>query len=90
MATRTGKLETPFDWITVGIFAGLVTHFIAHSVKDGERDISFLHYLVPSCGCALANWLGNEGYWPIAVLVLIAVGAYAWRFLRTAPASPHQ
>ncbi|MCW3796562.1 hypothetical protein OMW55_01900 [Sphingomonas sp. BN140010] len=74
-------METPFDWITVGLFAALVTHFLAHSARDDGEDIHFVHYLVPSAGCALANWLGNHEWTVAAVAVLLAGAGYAWRFL---------
>lgn len=75
-------METVYDWITVAIFAGLVTRFLSTSVEeDGEREDSIWHYLAPSVGCAIANWLGNEGY-PIAAVLLIGVClAYIYYFI---------
>lgn len=64
-------METAYDWITVLIFAGLVTKFLSESVKP-ESDDSIWQYLPPAIGCALANWLGNEGR-DLAAVVVIAL-----------------
>jgi len=74
-------METVFDWITVGMFAALVTHFLAQSAREDGKDIHLVHYLLPSAGCALGNWLGNHA-WPVpAIASLVGVAAYAYRFL---------
>jgi len=81
-------METAFDWITVAMFAALVTHFLAHSAAEDGEDIHLLHYLVPSAGCALANWLGNHGWILAAVAVLLGVIGYAYHFLIRAARRP--
>jgi hypothetical protein len=82
-------MTTIYDWLTVALFAGLVTHFLAFSVRSDVKDIPFGHYLLLSVACALANWLGNNGSGWAAILVLLAGGAYAYRFLRAEPELPH-
>lgn len=74
-------METLWDWVTVMIFAGLVTLFLSRSVQADEEDDSLAHYLVPSVGCAAANWLGNEGHGWAAVLMIGAVLLYIFHFL---------
>ena len=74
------NMETPFDWVTVIIFAGMVVLFLQRSSMDEPPD-SIWQYLPPAVGCALANYLGNEGYVVPAVAVLIAVGVYLIRVL---------
>jgi hypothetical protein len=73
------------------IFAGLVTLFLSRSVQADEDDDSLAHYLVPSLGCGVANWLGNEGHGWVAVLMIGAVLFYVHHFLfrsrRRPPAS---
>ena len=81
-------METLFDWVTVMLFAGLVTHFLAQSVKPDGDDIGFGHYLLLTVGCATANWLGNHGWALLAVTILLAGAAYAYRFLRVARRPP--
>ncbi len=65
-------METAYDWITVIIFAGLVTKFLSESVKLEGSDDSIWQYLPPAIGCGLANWLGNEG-WDLAAVFVIAL-----------------
>lgn len=75
------RMETFWDWVTVMIFAGLVTLFLSRSVQPDAEDDSLTHYLVPSAGCAAANWLGNEGHGWAAALLIGAVLAYIIHFL---------
>lgn len=72
-------METVFDFLTVGIFAGLIVLFLKRSVDDdnpladnGEPPVDdhLWQYLVASVGCAVANYVGNEGY-PIPAVALI-------------------
>jgi hypothetical protein len=80
-------MTTVYDWLTVALFAGLVTHFLSFSEKPEADDISFGHYLLLSVLCAAANWLGNHDWDLAAVVVLLAGGGYAYRFLRPPPRS---
>ncbi len=66
-------MKTVYDWITVMIFAGLVTHFLHQSSKPGgEEGQSIWLYMVACVGCGIANWLGNNG-WHFAAIALIAL-----------------
>ena len=75
-------MKTAYDWITVMIFAGLVTHFLHTSSKPGATDLSMWHYLVPCVGCGVANWLGNEGWDAAAVGMIAATLGYIFYFFR--------
>jgi hypothetical protein len=75
-------VETPYDWITVGIFAGLVTLFLHRSVDVDEPRDALWQYLVAGVGCALTNWLGNEGWHPAALAALAVTLAYIHFVLR--------
>jgi hypothetical protein len=68
-------LETVYDWVTVAIFAGLVILFLQRSSEEEPRDKMY-QYLLPAAGCAVANYLGNEGYIIGAIAVLGAVVGY--------------
>lgn len=82
-------METPYDWITIAIFAGLIVIFLQRSVGDSEPQDSILSYLPPSIGCAVANYFGNEAYetgstlyHAIAILGIGAVLAYGYFVLK--------
>ena len=47
-----------------------------------------IHYAPPAIGCALANWLGNNGQDVIAVVVLAAVVAYTLYVLKPFSQAP--
>jgi NhaP-type Na+/H+ or K+/H+ antiporter len=81
-------METPYDWLTVGIFAGLIVIFLQRSVGDDEPVDSIWSYLPPSVGCAVANQLGNKGYDVVAILGIAAVIAYIILIIKPFPARP--
>ena len=81
-------METGYDWVTVAIVAGLVTRFLSKSVDDEEPDDSIGHYLVPSVGCAVANWLGNEGWHIPSAILIFACLSYIFYFIWPARRSP--
>ena len=74
-------METVYDWVTVAIFAGLIVLFLQRSTDEEAQD-SLWQYLVASVGCALANYLGNEGYHIVAVLTIAATLGYTFLVLR--------
>lgn len=82
-------METPFDWITLTIFSGLVVLFIDRSMKNDQND-HLWQYLVAAVGCAVANYLGNEGQ-PLAgaALVVVILGYVLW-VLKPIPGWPRR
>lgn len=78
-------METAYDWITVAIFAGLVVLFMQRSTADqqvpDEHD-SLLLYLGAGLGCAVANYVGNEGLHLIAIPLILATLAFIFHFLK--------
>jgi apolipoprotein N-acyltransferase len=74
-------MKTPYDWITVLIFAGLVTRFLQRSTSQHVEDVSLSHYLVAAIGCGIVNWLGNEGRDMLAVAALALVLTYTAYFI---------
>ena len=75
-------METVYDWVTLGIFAGLIVLFLQRSVSDrAEKDASLLYYLAAGAGCAAANYFGNEGQHVVAIAILVATVAFVIYFL---------
>lgn len=74
-------METPFDWLTVLTFVGLAVLFLQRSTEDTPRD-KVWHYLPPAIGCAVVNYLGNQGYDIIGLVGLVAVLAYIYYVLK--------
>jgi hypothetical protein len=88
-------METPYDWLTVAIFAGLIVVFLQRSVGDDEPVDSIWSYLPPSIGCAVANQFGNEAldsdtglYHVIAITLIAAVIAYIILIIKPFPPRP--
>ena len=87
-------METPYDWVTVAIFAGLIVLFLQRSSAEGEPQDSIWQYLGASVGCAVANYFGNHAIkngvdgmtdylnHGVAIVVLIGTIAYIWVALK--------
>ena len=69
-------METAYDWVTVGLFAGLVVIFLQRSVGQDSPKDTVWHYLPPALACAGANYFGNDGQHVIAIALIIATVAY--------------
>jgi hypothetical protein len=82
-------METPFDWITLTIFSGLIVLFIDRSTKD-RYDDHLWQYLVAAVGCAVANYLGNEGQPVAGALMVVAVIGYIVWVLKPIPGWPRR
>lgn len=74
-------METVFDFLTIGIFAGLIVLFLQRSIGEGEPQDSMWQYLVAAVGCAAANYLGNEGYPYLAVALIVGTLAFIYYVL---------
>ncbi len=75
-------MGTIYDWATMAVFAGLVVLFLQRSMSEHESQDRIIHYLPPAAGCALANYLGNNGQGLIAWLLILAVIAYIIHILK--------
>ncbi|WP_426266470.1 XrtV sorting system accessory protein [Sphingomonas sp. LHG3443-2] len=77
-------METPYDWITVGIFAGLIVLFMQRSTSDTTDDVDdpLWMYLAAGAGCAVANYIGNEGQHVLAIIAIVATLAFVFHFLK--------
>lgn len=69
-------MTTLYDWVTVGVFAGLVVLFLHRSDRLTPPVDALWQYLVAGIGCALVNWLGNGGRHGAALLVALCVGGF--------------
>lgn len=79
-------MDTPYDWVTVMIFAALVVLFLQRS--QGEPRDHMWQYLVAASGCAVTNYVGNEAVktgelmlHAGAIALLAATLAFIWRVL---------
>ena len=74
-------METPYDWVTVGLFAGLVVLFLQRSSEAEPRD-SLLEYLVAGLGLAIANYLGNHDQDILAILLIVGTVAFVLFYMK--------
>ena len=74
-------MSTIYDWLTVGLFAGLVVLFLQRSSSEEPGD-RLRDYLLAGCGCAAVNQLGNEGMHLLAVLALVGLLGFIHLTLR--------
>jgi hypothetical protein len=74
-------METIWDWVTIFAFAGLVTLMLQRSSEEKPRD-KLWQYGPAALGCAVSNYLGNEGYDLAATLILAGVAVYIFVVLK--------
>jgi hypothetical protein len=77
-------MRSAYDWICLAIFAGLVVLFLERSMKrdDDDKSDSIFLYLAAGVGCAVTNYLGNEGQHAIAIAALAATVAFIFCYLQ--------
>jgi len=76
-------METIYDWVSLGIFAGLIVLFLQRSTSDrAERDVSLFYYLAAGVGCAVANYFGDHGQDLVAIVLLAATLGFIFYFLK--------
>ncbi len=80
-------METPYDWITVIVFAGLIVLFLQRS--QGVARDHLWQYLVAAVGCAATNYVGNEAmkagdvtYHLAAIALGLATLGFIWKVLQ--------
>nr|WP_279338851.1 XrtV sorting system accessory protein [Sphingomonas sp. BGYR3] len=59
--------------------------FLQRSTGQARAGDHPIRYLPPALGCALANWLGNEGHAVAAIAVGMLIIAYILAVLRPWP-----
>ncbi len=69
-------METPFDWITVALFVGMVVLFLHRSTSDEPPKDHIIQYLPPAVGCAIGNYFGNHGQVQLGAAIVFGVIAY--------------
>jgi hypothetical protein len=74
-------MQTIYDWLTLLIFTGLVVLMLDRSQRDPPPD-KLWQYGPPAVGCAVANYLGNEGFGLPAVVVVVATLGYIYYVLK--------
>ena len=74
-------MSTIYDVVTIAIFAGLIVLFLQRSVGEAPLNDHMWQYLVAAIGCAVANYLGNEGWTFPAVIAIVATLAFIYYVL---------
>lgn len=74
-------MTTVYDWLTVGIFAGLIVLFLQRSTAEVQVD-KITDYLPPALCCAAANYVGNNGHPFLAGVIITTIPVYVWLILK--------
>jgi uncharacterized oligopeptide transporter (OPT) family protein len=76
-------MKTIYDWISLGIFAGLVVLFLQRSTGTEEKqDDPLILYLVAGAACGVANYLGDNGQDILAALLIAGTVGFIFYFLK--------
>jgi len=82
-------MTTIFDYLTMAIFVGLVVLFLQRSLgPESDYDDHLWQYLAAGGGCAVANYVGNEGYFVVGALAIVATLVFIAYSLRPFPNFP--
>ena len=81
-AVRTAVMKTPYDIVTLALFAGIIVLFLQRSTAKREDPHPLWQYLVAAIGCAVANYFGNEGSPIGAVAMLLLTVGFIVRVLK--------
>ena len=68
-------MTTPFDYLTIACFGGLVATFFLWTERDTR---TLMHLIVSGVAFAIANQVGNAGLTLFAVVLIIAGLGYAF------------
>lgn len=80
-------MKTIFDLVTMVIFAGLVVLFLQRSTAHEPRDHMY-QYAPPALGCAVANYVGNQGEALLAWVLIVGVVGYVLYVLKPFSQTP--
>lgn len=69
-------MQTIYDWVTVAIFGALIVLFLHRSTAQEEPKDNIFQYLPACIGCAVANYVGNQGHGAAAFAIVVVVLAY--------------
>lgn len=76
-------MTSPYDWVTIAIFAGLIVLFMQRSTGDAEPvDDPLWMYLAAGGGCGVANYIGNKGLHVPAILLIVGTIVFILHFLK--------
>ena len=76
-------MQTVYDWVSLGLFAGLIVLFLQRSTSDRpEHDASILYYLTAGIGCAATNYFGNHDKPVVAIVMFLATIGFILHFLK--------
>jgi hypothetical protein len=81
-------MKTFYDYITIAGFAGLIVLFLHRSLSEEKINDPMWHYMVASVGCAVGNYLGNQGYAIPAVFVIVATAIFIVHVIKPFPKFP--
>ena len=76
-------MSSIYDWVSLGIFAGIIVLFLHRATAErAEDDVSLIYYLVPAAGCAIGDYLGNHGEGLLGALMFAAAIAFVFFYLK--------
>lgn len=83
-------MHTFYDFITIGIFAGLIVLFLQRSIDEAPPGDALWQYLVAAGGLAITNYCGNHEFVAVAIVALIATIGFILWVLRPFPQFPRR
>ena len=82
-------MKTLFDVVSLILFAGLAVLFLQRSSSKDHDPVALWKYGVAAAGCAVADYLGNQGQVVAAILLFAADVAFSALMLNPFSRPPH-
>ena len=81
-------MKTPFDFVSVGMFALIAVIFLHRSAQPGRDPVPLWSYGATAAACAGGDILTNNGYVLIgAAFLLLAAAGAIWIVFKAIPAA---
>ena len=83
-------MKTLFDVVSLILFAGLAVLFLQLSTSNEDDPVALWKYGVAAVGCAVADYLGNQGQVIAAIAVFVLDVAFSAFMLKPFPRPPRK
>ena len=70
-------MKTLFDVVSLILFAGLAVLFLQRSTSNEDDPVALWKYGVAAVGCAVADYLGNQGQAIAAIIIFVLDVAFS-------------
>lgn len=75
-------MGTIYDLASVALFVGLAILYLQRAAAEEVDETPLWAYAIAAVGCALADYLGNNGWVYLSIILFVAVIAFSMVVLK--------